>query len=133
MVAALADTHAAVWYLFDDPRLSRTAKSLIEKTRASRRKIAVASVSLAELIYLVEKGRLPQSAYDDLRSALLRPEHVFIEVPLSGDVVDQMPRVLRSEVPDMPDRIIAATAVHLNVPVLSRDGRIRASNVPTIW
>jgi predicted nucleic acid-binding protein len=44
-----------------------------------------------------------------------------------------MPRALRSEIPDMPDRIIAATAIHLGVPVLSRDGRIRASSVRTIW
>lgn len=33
----------------------------------------------------------------------------------------------------MPDRIIAATAIHFGVPVLSRDSRIRASNVRTIW
>ena len=33
----------------------------------------------------------------------------------------------------MPDRIIAATALHLGVPVISRDGKIRASTVATIW
>jgi len=33
----------------------------------------------------------------------------------------------------MPDRIVAATAVHFGVPVISRDGRIRASSVQTIW
>ena len=38
-----------------------------------------------------------------------------------------------SEVPDMPDRIIAATALHLRVPIISRDGKIRASQFETIW
>lgn len=33
----------------------------------------------------------------------------------------------------MPDRIVAATAVYLAVPVISRYGRIRASNVQTVW
>jgi PIN domain nuclease of toxin-antitoxin system len=33
----------------------------------------------------------------------------------------------------MPDRIIAATAVSLQVPIISRDGYIRASAVQTIW
>jgi len=33
----------------------------------------------------------------------------------------------------MPDRIIATTALHLGVPLISRDGRIRLSSVPTIW
>ena len=39
----------------------------------------------------------------------------------------------RQDVPDMPDRIIAATALHLGVPLISRDGKIKASAVPTIW
>jgi predicted nucleic acid-binding protein len=34
---------------------------------------------------------------------------------------------------DLPDRIIAATALFHGVPVLSRDGRIRGSNIKTIW
>ena len=42
-------------------------------------------------------------------------------------------RVLRDEVPDMPDRIIAATALHFDVPIISRDGKIKASQVRTIW
>ena len=133
MVAAVADTHTAVWYLFDDPRLSYAAKTLMESIRASRRKIAISSISLAELIYLVEKGRLSQTAYDDLRSAMADAEHVFVEAVLSGEVVDQMPRVPRSEVPDMPDRIVAATALHLGVPVISRDRRIRTSILQSIW
>jgi len=39
----------------------------------------------------------------------------------------------RAQVPDLPDRIIAATAVHLGVPLISRDGKIRSSSVATIW
>ncbi len=44
-----------------------------------------------------------------------------------------MRHVPRSEVPDMPDRIIAATALYLKVPLISRDARIRAANLDTIW
>jgi PIN domain nuclease of toxin-antitoxin system len=32
----------------------------------------------------------------------------------------------------MPDRIVAATALHLCVPILSCDGRIRSANLQTI-
>jgi predicted nucleic acid-binding protein len=39
----------------------------------------------------------------------------------------------REEVPGMPDRIIAATGLHLGVPVLSRDRKIRAARLETIW
>jgi len=38
-----------------------------------------------------------------------------------------------ASVPDMPDRIVAATGIHLGVPFISRDGRIRASSINTIW
>jgi PIN domain nuclease of toxin-antitoxin system len=33
----------------------------------------------------------------------------------------------------MPDRVIAATAIHFDVPIISRDGRIRAANLKTVW
>jgi predicted nucleic acid-binding protein len=42
-----------------------------------------------------------------------------------------MREIPRDAVPDMPDCIVAATAVYFGVPVISRDGRIRASNVRT--
>ena len=99
----------------------------------ARRKIALSSISLAELVYLVEKNRLPTSAYEDLKNALADPRYVFEEVTFNGDVVEAMRGISRADVPDMPDRIVAATAVYCGVPVISRDWRIRASNVQTIW
>jgi PIN domain nuclease of toxin-antitoxin system len=33
----------------------------------------------------------------------------------------------------MPDRIVAATAVHLGVPVISRDAKIRAAESKIVW
>jgi PIN domain nuclease of toxin-antitoxin system len=39
----------------------------------------------------------------------------------------------REDVPDMPDRIIAATGLRLGVPIISRDRNIRAANLETIW
>jgi PIN domain nuclease of toxin-antitoxin system len=133
MIACVADTHAALWYLFGDSRLSKSAKAFIDRAASVRRKVALSVISLAEIVYLIEKNRLPASAYDDLKSALANPEHILEEIPFTADVVEAMRRVSRDAVPDMPDRIVAATAVYFGVPVISRDGRIRASNVQTIW
>jgi PIN domain nuclease of toxin-antitoxin system len=133
MIAGVADTHTALWYLFGDARLSVRAKEFIDQAAAGRRSIEISPISLAEVIYLIEKNRLPASAFDDLRNALDNPNHLFKEAPFTGDVVKTMRQVPRDEVPDMPDRIVAATAVHFGVPVISRDGRIRASSVQTIW
>jgi PIN domain nuclease of toxin-antitoxin system len=79
MIAGVADTHTAPWHLFDDVRLSAAAEAFIDEAATSRRKIAISSISLAEVVYLVEKNRLPSSAYDDLTQALTDPEHVFTE------------------------------------------------------
>jgi|SRR5579862_6064125 len=133
MIAGVADTHAALWHLFDDPRLSAPARDFIDTAAGARTKIAVSTISLAEVVYLVEKGRLAASAYDDLKKALGNPNHVLEEAPFTAEVVEAMRRVPRVAVSDMPDRIVAATAVYLGVPVISRDGRIRASNIQAIW
>ncbi len=133
MIAAVADTHTALWHLFDDKRLSAAAERFIDEAAAARRKIAISSISLAEVVYLVEKNRLPPSAYDELTQSLADPEHVFTEAVFTAAIVQAMRQVPRAEVPDMPDRMIAATAVYFGVPVISRDRRIRAASLKTVW
>jgi PIN domain nuclease of toxin-antitoxin system len=44
-----------------------------------------------------------------------------------------MRQVSRADVADMPDRIVAATAIYFDVPIISRDGHTRAAMLQTIW
>jgi hypothetical protein len=46
MVAAVADTHAALWRLFDDERLSVGARTFLDEAAAARHKILVSPISL---------------------------------------------------------------------------------------
>jgi PIN domain nuclease of toxin-antitoxin system len=133
MIAGVADTHTALWYLFDDERLSVPAGDFIDQAALARRRIVVSAISLAEIVYLIEKNRLPVNAYTDLKTALADPDHVLKEASVTVEIVDAMRQVPRADVPDMPDRIVAATAVYFGVPVISRDRRIRASNLQTVW
>lgn len=71
--------------------------------------------------------------YAEVKAAITDPEHVFKEAVFTGEIVDAMRQVARADIPDMPDRMIAATAVYFGVPVISRDGRIHASNIQTVW
>ncbi|HEY3940349.1 MAG TPA: type II toxin-antitoxin system VapC family toxin [Bryobacteraceae bacterium] len=132
MIAGVADTHAALWYLLRNPTLSATARLFMDDAAATGQDIVISPISLAEIVYLIEKNRLPASAYEDLKSALADPEYVIEEAPFNGEIVEAMLKVSRADVPDMPDRIVAATAMHFGVPVISRDGRIRSSSVKTI-
>jgi PIN domain nuclease of toxin-antitoxin system len=133
VIAGVADTHAALWYLLKNPHLSSAARRFMDGAASAGHDIVISPISLAEIIYLVEKNRLPASAYDDLKTALADPDYVIEEAPFTGAIVEAMRQIPREAVPDMPDRIVAATAVYLGVPVISRDGRIRASNVQTVW
>jgi len=133
MLAAIADTHTAIWYLFSDPRLGRAASDCIEATIASGDHIGISAISLAEMIYLIEKKRILANALEDVLSAIADLKTVLQEVPLDAGIVLRMKEVPRDEIPDLPDRIIAATAQFYGVPVLSRDGRIRSSAIKTVW
>lgn len=99
--------HAALWHLYGDPRLSRNAREFIERASATGRKIAISSISLAEIVYLIEKGRIPKGAYENLNAVLSDPAGVFQETPVDNNVSLGMQRIARDEVPDMPDRIIS--------------------------
>lgn len=58
---------------------------------------------------------------------------VLVEVPFDRHAAQAMTRVARTEVPDLPDRIIAATALHVRMPVISRDRKIQKSTLTTVW
>ena len=131
--AAVADTHAAIWYLFADPRLSASARNAFDRAASEGRKVLVSAITLVEMVYLVEKSRVSREAYDRLCGALADPGHVLAEAPLTAAIAESMRRIPREQVPDMPDRIVAATALYFNVPAISRDSRILASDLTTIW
>jgi PIN domain nuclease of toxin-antitoxin system len=133
MPAVVVDTHAIVWYLFGDARLSLRAADALDSATAAGELIHVPSICLVELTYLVEKGRLPAIARRRLVQALDDPGTRCLLAPLDRKIADALGSVSRSEVPDLPDRIVAATAVALGAPPISRDAKIRASRIQTIW
>jgi PIN domain nuclease of toxin-antitoxin system len=131
MIVAVADTHALVWALLGDARLSAAAK--VAMTVSASDQVGVSAISLVEIAYLEEKRRLPDGLFSRTAAVLATTTGALAEVPISASIVQTMMRIAREHIPDMPDRIIAATALHLGVPVISRDAKIRASNISTIW
>lgn len=133
MGSVLADTHAILWYLIRDPRLSPVARAAMNAASASGDPIYVSAITLVEVLYLTEKGRLSSDDRRVILDALDDVENPTRLIPIDRGVTDSLEQVSRSDVPDMPDRIIAATALSIGVPLVSRDGKIRASQVQTIW
>lgn len=133
MSAVLVDTHAAIWYLTAPERLSPRASAVLEESDAAGDAIYVTSISIVEMIYLVEKGRLPayilEILVDELRSGGSNLRLVSLDLR-NAYAIRSAPR---DAVPDMPDRIIAAAAQALRVPLITRDDKIRRAMPAAVW
>jgi predicted nucleic acid-binding protein len=94
----------------------------------------VPSIVLIEMIYLVERGRLDPERVDHVFDLLDIVEGSYIVAFLDQAIARALRHVLRAAVPDMPDRIITATAFRLGLPLITRDMRITASKiVAVVW
>ena len=108
---------------------AETAGAFFDATIDAGDQIAISSVTLAEMVYLIEKNRIDSVALVRVLEVLDRPLATLLEIPLDRTIVQSMRRIDRTVVPELPDRIVAATALHLGVPVISRDRKIQASLV----
>jgi PIN domain nuclease of toxin-antitoxin system len=133
MLRAVADTHAVIWYIFRDSRLSVTARTTIEQIATEGNQVAFSSITLAEIVYLSERGRINSTTLDRLLREVESDDALLVEIPFDRNIALALRQVDRSQIPDLPDRIIAATGLYLNVPVISRDRRIQLSTIATIW
>jgi len=133
VIALALDTHSVIWLLHADARLSPVARQQIDEATARGQQIAISSITLVETAYLEEKGRVPAGTLRGLLALLDRPDPLVVEIPVSRQIIAALLTISRETVPDMPDRVIAATAINLGVSLVSRDGKIRDSQVQTVW
>lgn len=130
----VTDTHAFYRHLTGDPRLSTTARQILSEADDGQHRIWVPSIALIEMVYLVERGRLAADAVHQVFQLLSEIDGSYAVADLGLAIAKFLPRVPRSEVADMPDRIIVATALQLGLPLISRDEAIqRAAVVPIVW
>jgi PIN domain nuclease of toxin-antitoxin system len=119
---------------FRTEKLSDTASDLIEQTVTNEESVYLSAISMVEIYFLIERNRLPEVIWNRLNEAMSQANSIFELVPLNQAVSLCIPQISRSIVPEMPDRIIAATALHLNLPLITRDHKIQAlANIQTLW
>jgi len=125
-VRLLVDSHALMWWLSDDPRLSYRAEAAIADPE--NRVIFSACVGY-EIAYKQQRGRLPQFRGD--LSDRLRREG-FMPLPISLDhalAAAQLPGPHR----DPWDRIMIAQALAEQLQVVTVDKVFSDYGVPVIW
>lgn len=134
MSDCITDTHGLIWYILNSQELSATAKNTFLTTAQNGGNVFVPTISLVEITYLIEKNRFPQALLSRIISRLNNPNAELKPIELTVEIAEAMSQIPRSIVPDMPDRIIAATALHLNLPLVTKDHKIQAlQTITTIW
>ena len=126
----LVDSHAALWWVADDERLSEPARQAI----ASASDPLLSAVSLFEVAIKASLRKLPVAAQwaDELLSS------GFSLLPIGtahGEELHGLSfvEVNGSTIRDPFDRMLVAQAHVEGVPVVTRDPAIAAHGVPTIW
>jgi PIN domain nuclease of toxin-antitoxin system len=123
--SVVADTHALLWMLGGTLReRSPSGADAIDQALVAK-SLNVSIGSFLDLRYLVDSGRLPEQVLDDAESIV--EGDAFIVVPLDLRVLDKMGAIPREKVPDPFDRIIAATALTLDLPLVSADEDIQGA------
>ena len=129
MSRLLLDTHALLWFVFDDPRMSSTAAALIEDPGSTK---LLSMASLWEITIKVQLGKLVLGM--DL--ATFFREHVELRdmglVPL-----DLAQLLAYGGLPlhhrDPFDRLIIAQAQVLNVPLISAERAFAGYDIEVLW
>ncbi len=129
---AVTDAHALIWYAQDRTRkLGSDARRVFAAMETGAALIYVPALVLVEVGEAAVTGRvsLPYG-FEDWVERMLASGH-FLAVDLTWEIIRRAER-LRS-IPERGDRLIAATAVHLGLPLITRDPAIAAAGVEVIW
>ena len=125
----LLDTHAFLWWIRDDPRLSRRARELVT---SGRNELFLSVTCVWEILTKTQTGklRLAESAQkfvteqltaNNIRVLPLTLDHVFR--------LEQLPLHHR----DPFDRILIAQSLEEEFPILSADPLLKNYSATLLW
>lgn len=119
----MLDTHVLAWVDFEQRKLGRKARALIDRLWA-RGEVAVCSMSFWEAALLQARGRLELPAEaGEWRGQLLAAG--LVELAVDGDAAIRA--VGLGGLPSDPvDRLIVATALHHRAALMTADERLLA-------
>ena len=128
----LLDTHVVVWLAQDYQRISPKARASIRQAREKKGGIVVSDITLFEIALLASRGRV--NFKPDVETMLSEVERQFIVLPITANIALQMFELPADYPNDPVDRIIGATALIEDIPLITADREIRKSGaVPAIW
>lgn len=125
----LADTHAFLWFVFGDPRLSAKAEKLLGDPAAQP---VLSAVSLWEIAVKVSIGKLKlgREYGDFVDEFVLRRDVEMLAIEVAH--LKEYP-VLPMYHRDPFDRLLIAQARTESLPIVTDDSAFKSYHVKTIW
>jgi PIN domain nuclease of toxin-antitoxin system len=126
----VVDTHALIWYLLGDKKLSQQAKAIFQAAEQNQTILIVSAIVLAELYFANVKNKW----FDDFATlyADITSKPFIHFMPLDHTHIPDF--MQDAAVPEMHDRIIAGIARRLGAPLISSDPLITVAGVvAVVW
>ena len=127
----LLDTCTIIWDALDTKRLSPEAKNAIDR---NERELIICDISIWEIAMLIKRKRLVVDATASGFINLLLQSRNYLVQEITPEIA-QLSVNFGSEINNDPaDRLIAATSVLRNAPIVTADQNLRdATTVKTVW
>lgn len=125
----LLDTHALLWWLFDDPKLSAPARRTIANPDY---RLWVSAASAWEIATKARLGKLPEAGDVPVRLAYYLRKARFAELAVTishGLQAGALPGPHR----DPFDRMLMAQSLATGYPIITVDPVFSDYGVPVIW
>jgi PIN domain nuclease of toxin-antitoxin system len=125
----LLDTHAFLWWVTDDQRLSLMASAIIAD---GENELFLSVASAWEIVIKMRLGRL----------RLPKSPAIYLAEQMAGNAIQPLAITMHHafclhDLPDIHkdpfDRIIIAQSSSEDIPILTNDGQIRQYDIRTIW
>lgn len=122
----LLDTHTVLWWVMDDPRLSRVARAAISEPE---NELFASAATAYEIVYKQGQGRLHPLS-DSLSRQFQREGIVVLSISLDHALAAA---ALPGPHRDPWDRIMMAQATAEGLTVVTVDPRFTEYGVPVLW
>ena len=123
MDSFVTDTQALVKFMMGQKVINEKSHQAFLSADRGESTIIIPAVVLMEVLYLFEKNRIK---IDLIQTEDLLTSKNYQFEPLSLEILKTASEI--SDIPELHDRIIAATARYLGIPLITNDPEIRSSS-----
>ncbi len=128
----ICDTHILIFWQDAPQRLSDKAKTALNKG-LQKKTLACSDISFWEIAMLISSGRLRNDISSSQYMNDLKLVLSLSVLPITPEIAELSQQKIFSH-KDPADRLIAATAIHHNAPLISADKKLKnVESLTVIW